>query len=185
MNIQHSFAALDNNTNEALRLAKSFTTTQLSYSENERWNVLQILEHICLTDKIIISIIIGPTEKCHTNNEFIGNEKLKLCLVEKQTTKVKAPVILEPKGYLNDVSTFEKVFLAQRNLLKQQIETGEIAIDNRLRKHPMLGEMTISDWLYFFDSSHSKAFAAGNRINQLKMERFSESIFIFEIRNAT
>ena len=108
-----------------------------------------ILEHIYLTDKIVIAIINRPTEKLHTDEEFIGNEKLKRWLVEKQAKKVKAPEMLEPKGDLKDVATFEKVFLAQRNLLKHQIEKGEIVIDNRIHKHPMLGEMTISDWLYF------------------------------------
>ncbi len=149
MNTQHYFAALDENTNHVLQLTKSCTTVQLSQSENEKWTVLQILEHIYLTDKIVIAIINRPSEKLHTNEEFIGNEKLKRWLVEKQTTKVKAPEMLEPKGTWSDVASFEKAFLAQRNLLKQQIEKGEIVVDNRIHKHPMLGEMTISDWLYF------------------------------------
>ncbi len=149
MNTQNYFATLDDNTNAVLQLAKSSTTAQLSHIEKGKWNVLQILEHIYLTDKIVIAIISRPTEKLHTNEEFIGNEKLKLWLVEKQTTKVKAPEMLEPKGDLKDIASFEKIFLTQRNLLKQQIEKGQITIDNRIHKHPMLGEMTISDWLYF------------------------------------
>ena len=149
MNKQEYFAALDNNTNTVLQLAKDCTTAQLHQCENGKWSVLQILEHIYLTDKIIIAIISRPTEKWHHNEEFIGNEKLKRWLVDEQPMKVKAPEILEPKGDLKDVANFEKIFLTQRNLLKQQIEKGEIMVDNRLHKHPMLGEMTISDWLYF------------------------------------
>ena len=79
----------------------------------------------------------------------MGNEKLQQILLAEQKAKVKAPEILEPKGIINDTSTFERLFSEQRNLIKQAIENAEIVIDNRLHKHPMLGEMTISDWLYF------------------------------------
>ncbi len=149
MDIKKYLNVLDSNTNEVLQLIKKNSNHELSKKEEGKWSSLQIAEHIYLTDKIIVAIISQPTQKKHHDNELMGNEKLQQILLAEQKAKVKAPEILEPKGIINDTSTFERLFSEQRNLIKQAIENAEIVIDNRLHKHPMLGEMTISDWLYF------------------------------------
>lgn len=63
-----------------------------------------------------------------------------------------APEALLPKGEVTDVDAFKKRFQEQRKELKEDIENGKLIIDNRTRKHPRLGEMTVSDWLYFLIS---------------------------------
>ena len=143
------FQALDNNTDSTLQLAKSFPSALITVSTNDKWSILQILEHICMTEKLICGIVSKSSDKSAETNELLGNDKIKKLVVEKREYKVIAPDILFPKGDMRDLKDFEKVFLEQRNLLKQDIQTGKLLIDNRIHKHPMLGEMTIKDWLNF------------------------------------
>lgn len=66
-----------------------------------------------------------------------------------RTNRLVSPEILRPKGNIADVATFEKMFVEQRELIKQDLRSGKIIVDHRVHKHPFLGDFTISDWLNF------------------------------------
>ena len=143
------FETLDNNTNATLKLATDCSESQLTFKQNDHWSILQILEHICKTDKVVIDLIEKPSDKISETEEILGAKKLTKLVVEARSFKVKAPEILLPTGNVKDEKDFEKLFLSQRNDLKAAIESGKIVIDKRIHKHPYLGEMTIIDWLNF------------------------------------
>lgn len=149
MDITNYIKILDKSANDTLQLANSCPPSRLTVSVNEKWSVLQILEHIYMTEKLVCGLITKASDKTSETDELLGNDKIKKLVVEKRGQKVSAPESLKPKGDIKDVDGFEKVFLQQRNLLKQEILTGKLTIDNRIHKHPMLGEMTINDWLNF------------------------------------
>ncbi len=149
MNIIDYFKKLDDNTEETLSQAKSYSAEQLAFKGEGNWTVMQLLEHIVLTEKVCLFILLRPTDKLAATSEIFGQKKLDAFLLNPNGPKFNAPEMLQPKGDIQDVATFEKDFVAERNLLKQKIEAGEIVIDNHTHKHPALGEMTISDWLYF------------------------------------
>ncbi|RYJ51090.1 DinB family protein [Flavobacterium petrolei] len=150
MELANYITALDNNTSDTLNLAKKCSNTQLHYSAEGKWSILQILEHICIVDKVCIAIISRPaSENTSALTEIYGNEKLKDALVTNRDRRIESPEILKPKGGVTDVNEFEKMFLYQRNMLKQNLTSGKIIVDNKIHKHPFLGDMTIADWLYF------------------------------------
>ncbi|MGE5106905.1 MAG: DinB family protein [Sphingobacteriales bacterium] len=140
---------LDQNSSDTLQLAKSFSPAQLSSRKKSEWSIMQILEHLCIVDKICYVIISRPSDKIAETNEIIGNHQLKVLVADQRDKKVESPEILRPRGTITDVPVFEKIFLQQRNLLKEDILAGKIIIDNRIHQHSFLGEMTISDWLNF------------------------------------
>jgi hypothetical protein len=140
---------LDNNTKKILQLVKSLTSSQLAFKEDSKWNILEILEHLYLTDKIIMTIISKPSENIHAAEDIYGTRKIKAILVDERDKKISSPEPLKPKGIFSDVFVGEKAFLQQRDTLKNSLRAGDIIIDNRIHKHPLLGEMTISDWLNF------------------------------------
>ncbi len=142
---------LDVSSEEAIQLARSCSADQLTFKPGGGgggggWGIFEVLEHICLTDRIIHRIVSKPTEKVSPSNEIIGDTKLKR-IIEERENKIDAPDIVKPKGDIHDVDTFEKLLLEQRDLLKHDLKSGKIDVDNRMVKHFYLGEMTISDWL--------------------------------------
>ncbi|OFY85616.1 MAG: hypothetical protein A3F72_10645 [Bacteroidetes bacterium RIFCSPLOWO2_12_FULL_35_15] len=149
MPVNSYIKTLDEHTTYTLQLVKSCPPTLQADNINDTWSILQILEHICMTEKLICMLLSKPADKTAETNELFGNDKIKKMVVENRGYKVKAPESLIPKGDIKDVKEFEKVFLQQRDLLKQEIQTGKITFDNRIHKHPVLGEMTIIDWLNF------------------------------------
>lgn len=147
MDIKTYFEILDKNSAETLLLAKSCSGNELACSPNGKWGILQILEHICITDKIVYNIVSSPSNGKSASGEILGKEKIKSIFVEQRATKITAPNALEPKGNITNVETFEKVFLQHRNLMKKELEAGTLIIDNRTYVHPRLGELTVTDWL--------------------------------------
>ena len=149
MNIQEYFLKLDDNAAETLDAAMLFSQTQLQEKPEGKWSVLEILEHILLTEKLIHKIVQMPTDAKASTDELLSESKMQHLLIEKRAIKIEAPEFLHPKGNIKEVEDFKKAFLERRNLLKEQINNHQIVIDNRVQKHPTLGEMTITDWLHF------------------------------------
>lgn len=163
MDTEKYFRSLDNNTSETILLAKSCSSVQLNSSLENKWTILQILEHIFLTENVICRIITKPSELKSEQPEIFGNEKIERILLNPEARKIIAPEFLWPKGDIKSVDIFEIKFTENRKLLKQAIVSGKIIIDNRIHTHPFLGAMTISDWLYLI-IHHNK-----RHLNQIKM----------------
>lgn len=149
MNVNAYINRLDESTNSTLNLVRSISAQQLAYQVPGKWNILQTLEHICMTEKLVHGLLKRPSQIAAETTELVGDDKLKRLLVDLRARKLEAPGMLLPKGQLTSISGFEFVFVSTRKLLKENLLSGDIVIDNRVHKHPVIGEMTISDWLNF------------------------------------
>lgn len=140
---------LDANTAAALQLAAALPENLLHHKTDGKWSLMEILEHVCTVDRVCMAIVSRPSDHRAEKKEMVGDERLKHVMVSRRDIKVDSPDILKPKGALKDIATFEEVFTGQREQLKQQLKEGTIIPDNRVNKHPFIGEMTYVDWLYF------------------------------------
>ena len=61
---------LDQNTQEVLALVKTCSADQLKFKEEGQWNVLEILEHIIIVDKICAALLLKPTNEKATDLNF-------------------------------------------------------------------------------------------------------------------
>lgn len=134
------------NSGETLDLAAACSPEQLVLKKDSGWSIIQILEHICLADKIFMLVVSRPATTIHSTNELVGEQKIKERMMDQRHEQLAAPDSLKPKGKLTTLEDFENLFLTQRNQLKDQLLHGNIVIDNRVHKHLYLGEMTIHDW---------------------------------------
>jgi hypothetical protein len=149
MDIKAYISQLDDNTHALIQLANSYPAGILTIKKDDRWSILEILEHITITDRVVISLLQRPSEEVHIEEEIYGKQKLERILVRLREKKIISPEGLRPKGVLKSVPEFENLFVPNRNTLKSMLQNGSIVIDNRIYLHPFLGNMTVSDWLYF------------------------------------
>lgn len=140
---------LDETTNDILKLAENCSREQLNYKQGVGWNILEIIEHLYLTDNVIYTVISRPSETIHSSSEIIGKETMQKILIEKRSRKITTPDVLQPKGEIKDLTTLVDIFISQRETWKRDLSTGKISIDNRVHMHPIMGKMTIVDWLNF------------------------------------
>lgn len=149
MNIQNYIFELEKTQNELLNALGSSTLQQLTHKENDKWNILEIIEHILITEKTIVNIISKPSNEHSQSNEIIGKEKLHEVLINSNNKKIATLESLKPKGDILDIILFESAFKIHREALKKDLISGVIIIDDRVFKHPYLGDMAVADWLYF------------------------------------
>lgn len=149
MNIADYISILNSNTESVLQTVNNISAEQLSFSKDGRWSILQVLEHICITEYSVCRLLAKPSETISDADEIIGKEKMQRRVVGGRSYKLSAPERLLPKGEITDAAAFEKRFTEQREALKQDLLSGKIAVDNRVFKHLVIGDMTITDWLYF------------------------------------
>ncbi|RYZ21328.1 MAG: DinB family protein [Chitinophagaceae bacterium] len=143
------FSLLDRTTEETLAQARSYSAETLSNAPESCWSPLQVFEHICLTEAMVSGLLQRPTEEQHEHDEVHGASKLRHLIVGKREIKRTAPDRLQPRGEIGSLAAFEARFTAQRDALKEAIRSGALKVDRRLFPHPALGNMTVSDWLYF------------------------------------
>jgi uncharacterized damage-inducible protein DinB len=140
---------LDKSTKKLLQILSDCTPAQLHFKNDKGWSITEIIEHLCLTDALIKTILSGESEILNTAPEIIGNTELQRILVEFRGKKLTSPEVLEPKGEIKDIGILINVFLNQRDVWKKDLISYKIKIDNRVFVHPVLGKMTCQDWLNF------------------------------------
>lgn len=147
MNLDFYFTNLKENTQNLLDTIDRIEEEKLTIKDGETWSILEILEHIYLTDKIIFTLLSTPTEHLSEQNEIIGRDTLEKIVIGKNFQKVKAPDVVYPKGLIHNITDFKALFLEQREQIQLSLESGNIKVDHRIFKHSYLGEMSIEDWL--------------------------------------
>ena len=140
---------LDHNTEKLMEAVKDYSLEDLTAKNSDKWSVLEVLEHIYITDKVIYSIVSKPSDQESKTKEIVGKNKLESILVGQIDKKLQSPDLLRPKGQFQNLADFNSAFRDLRNSLKNDFLTKKIKADNRIHHHFLLGEMTITDWLNF------------------------------------
>lgn len=140
---------LDHNTEKLIETVRDYSIEDLTAKNGDKWNILEVLEHIYITDKVIYSIVSKPSDTESKTKEIIGVNKLESILVGQINKKLQSPALLLPKGHFQDLADFNSAFTMLRSSIKMDLITMKIKVDNRIHKHFLLGEMTITDWLNF------------------------------------
>lgn len=140
---------LDNTEAEISALLRSCSHIELTKKQGINWSILEIIEHIFITESVICEIIQGPSLYINESKEIIGRDKLNETLLVQRNNKIQTLESLKPKGILKNIETAERHFWESRKKMKDDLETGRISIDKKVFKHPYLGNMTICDWLNF------------------------------------
>ncbi len=115
------------------------------------WSPEEVLEHLALVET-------GVRKRLKTSlvqldaPEKLGEGKIKHILVNKRAMKVDSPELLKPRNTWNHWEETLQAFKENRDALVQDLETGTIVPASMGMVHPRLGEMSVTDWLYFIHS---------------------------------
>lgn len=143
------FEAIDRNTKTILDTIDSLSPEQLLIKPEGKWSIIEQLEHIVLTDKVVSLMLMRTPSSVSETDTILGQERLEKIIVTLRGRKVQAPDFLQPKGSIKSKTEFQEQFTQQREAFKQKVENGEIILSNNTYKHPYLGEMTVIDWYHF------------------------------------
>lgn len=142
---------LKQNTLKVLDVIESCNESQLLFKDHNSWNIMEIFEHITITDSIIYTIISRPSKLKSERIEIVGEKKLQQ-IIGNPVIKTNAPEFVKPKGLFLNIDLLKNEFIQNRKFIIENIEAGNLKIDNNVHIHSILGKMTILDWLNFIIS---------------------------------
>lgn len=148
------------NTLELFNSFKSLNETQLKFKPAENsWSVLECAEHINLIDEAVFKVLTTPLPADKTENtktELFSEEKLTMLLVTNRAFKVPAPDYVMPKGRFNSNTEAKQNVTATIDKIIDLITAHPITHETHTMKHPVLGQMTKTDWVHFLISHTSR-----------------------------
>jgi len=151
MEIKGYISTLDKNTGDVLQLLKECSEEQFEHKDGEAWSILEILEHLLIIDRAVHRILLKRDRQQAETPELAGSEKIKRFMSHREY-KIASPEAAKPKGEIKNESQFVQAFLKQRGLLIDDLEKGNIVLDNGIVAHAVIGDMTKRDWLSFLVS---------------------------------
>ncbi len=147
--IAHLIDKITANNKEVIQLLNTCPESILNQKQNAAWSVFDIMEHLVLTDKMVYIMLRRPSNDQSTRTNIVGENILSEKIVKQRSHKLNAPSSLQPKGIFTTKAACEEAFMGIREKYIHDLNSKQIVIDQRIYKHPFLGDMTVSDWLLF------------------------------------
>jgi DinB superfamily len=145
---------LNDSYKDTLEALESLSDEQLKYKvAPERWSVLEVAEHIMLTE----GILYGAMEKAlasKPNSEWETKTKGKTELLEKalvnRTTKAQAPESIVPTGKLSRVEVIARLKESRAKTIKFAEETQlPLKVHTLDHPFPVFGTLNAYQWLIY------------------------------------
>lgn len=149
MDTQHYFELLAANTKELVNRLENYNSDALRFKQANEWSILEIAEHIAITDSMVLGILQSDSQRDHEADERFGSARLEKMLVTMRNRKVTAPNALEPRGQMLETTQLVSAVSATRTVLRDSILNGAIQPGPKVYPHPVMGDLTVNDWLYF------------------------------------
>ncbi len=140
-------------------LGSGLTAAQANWrSVPESWSINEILEHLTITERMtLIGIrraLQGDSAAAADLANTQGMEDVIVGRVPLRTSKIIAPPPMLPSGSIGDWPVALEGFLAARAKTLAADAKATEAFDSRVFPHPVLGNLTLRQWL-LFSAAHS------------------------------
>jgi hypothetical protein len=116
-------------------------------AENDKWSILDILEHLYVIEKVMTSEIKNILEKGERKKAF-KHKPLDSTL--DRSTKYKAPENMKPSREFTSILQAKEKLAASRQSLMRVIEAFEPSeLSANSGKHPAFGTISVEQWVEF------------------------------------
>jgi hypothetical protein len=148
MTIEDITELLKQNTVDTLTIAKNIEAPYPLYEVQNGWSGIQILEHLLLTDKLIMTLIFCEPQGLADHQFLVGEKVLRKSMVE-EPGNIEAPRPIHPTGSIETIAQFIEEYSTMRTDMEARIKNSSHLPPNRYYKNRIFGNMTYSDWLLF------------------------------------
>lgn len=140
-------AALNKSTTKLFREIGRFDNSSFNAPKDTGWNAAQIVEHILLSDIAVLRILQGELSFVGRKND----EKVPLIknALSNRSSKLEAPSASIPSDSIKDPFSLQQKIMRERNSIIQFLATIQEDSLCISKPHRFLGELTITEWLWF------------------------------------
>lgn len=139
---------LDRSTRYFVNHMKEYAAQEISTPlTKDKWNMVQIIEHVILVDQSILTLLEQPFRKIKKGH-FSKYQMRDLLL--NRNAKIKNPEGVTPEGLKEQsITAWLDEFKEQRETLIERVQNDQFDLDSEAAyPHFQLGLLTYRDWLY-------------------------------------
>jgi hypothetical protein len=138
---------IEENREKLLETVASSPESACSKNVDNRWTILEILEHLWLMEKSFGSLL---KTLINQKEGQPAPKKKPVHLTVDRSTKVEAPTEFVPSGLFTSKNEALKALEKSRNeLLGVLSNVDETLLSSRCAKHPSFGRMNLDQWVEF------------------------------------
>lgn len=142
-------ANLNSNLQQFVQFFSTVDEEAKYFKIDNEWSLIEILEHVLLTEKMVLKTLSKGSERFSNYLEVLGYDKLRKVMIDYRHKKVKAPPFVEPGTLALSAQNLLLELQAGRGILIEDLQSARLIMGAEVHMHPMLGEMTVVDWLNF------------------------------------
>ena len=119
--------------------------------DDATWSVLECIEHLAITEIGILRLLTrlpAAGSEVVEGTELLGKKRIDDALRDR-TRRYAAPDFAAPRGRYANSETALGALVENRERMAGLIRSGGIQFDAGTRPHPLMGEMTKTDWFHF------------------------------------
>ncbi|MFD0957571.1 DinB family protein [Virgibacillus alimentarius] len=114
--------------------------------EEDRWSIMQVLEHLYLIEKAVTHSIADQIE--NGENKEVSKKPIEMSV--DRSTKAKAPSFAQPSNEFITLNEMKEKLAASRADLTKLAESAEAKIlEQRTYPHPAFGDLSLKQWIPF------------------------------------
>ncbi|MGG2091562.1 DinB family protein [Bacillus sp. S13(2024)] len=149
---------------ELLQSVSGLTDEQLNEKQESKWSIMQVLEHLYLTENLIVhkmKVVMASDEETNVENKSFRQ-------ATNRSHKFTAPPSMTPSNEFSTFATIQEKLLASRTSLKEfLVNAEEEKMLKRSLPHPVFGSLNVKQWVEFI-GLHEKRHLA--QIEEIKQE---------------
>lgn len=119
-----------------------------------KWSILECAEHIFITEIIVVQLLLQAMQiegdaLANTAQERLGKNKIQTILHDRSQA-YNAPDMVRPRGEIKSISEFRDLLSKTRQQLVGAFNSQQLNFNcTKTVKHPLLGDLTVLDWMNF------------------------------------
>ena len=117
----------------------------------DRWSVAEVLEHLAMVDRSVAKLIAKRGRQAPLPDQAPASslDETRVALLRGRDTRMDVPDFVRPSGSLNCADAQQALYEARAGLRQAVVDADPASLDGCTHPHPLLGPITLRDWVHF------------------------------------
>jgi hypothetical protein len=117
----------------------------------DRWSVAEVLEHLATVERGIAKLITlrGREKPSPDASPATSLDESRIAILRGREKRIEAPERVRPTGTVNAADALRALEEQRGKLRAAFLEADPVSLDGCTHAHPVLGTLTLRDWIHF------------------------------------
>lgn len=115
------------------------------------WSIAEVLEHLATVERGIAKLIAKRGRQTPSPDEPPATplDEARIAALRGRQRRIEAPEFVRPSGTLSAADALGALEETRERLRKALLEADPVSLDTCTHPHPVLGPITLRDWVHF------------------------------------